>query len=202
MATITKTERLRDGGIKVHTSTGSSFFMRACYLEGADETVLVQGIELAPQIWESFFAAAQAYLAERKALTYINRSEQSRFLLTQKLRKKNFGDAACEKSLNYLETTGALCDARFARAWLAERGARKPQGRMRLLAELVRRGISGECAQHALDEFFSEYSEEEALGAAYEKARRLGKSDVQAQAYLRRQGFSFALIRRLFGDDT
>jgi regulatory protein len=195
VTTITKTEKLRDGGIKVHTSAGFSFFLRPRYLEGIDVSIIEEGAELSPHAADCLLAASHIYLAERKALTYCARSEQCRFLLTQKLLKKNFTADACQSALDFLEETGDVCDARYARAWLSERAGRKPEGRRRLEAELAHRGIDAETARSALDEFFAEHSEEDALHAAYAKALRLKKDPARIPAYLTRQGFSFAQIR-------
>jgi regulatory protein len=206
MITITNIERLYDESFKVHTSAGSSFFMRPRYLDSvpvagaeslpADDGLRV-GAALTAEAIDRLLAASYAYLAERKALTLLNRGEQCGFLLTQKLLKKNFDAFACAKALDYLREQGVLDDARYARSWLSERAGRKSEGRRRLEAELTKRGIAHDIIQTELDAFFEAHDEDAACRAAYEKALRLKKAPDRIHAYLMRQGFSFTQIRKV-----
>jgi regulatory protein len=194
---IKRVECLFDGRVKLHTDSGQSFLFRARYLDCIDIDSLHEDDALAAGIFEHLLAASYAYLAEQKAMLLLNRSEQCRFLLSQKLRKKNFDDLACAKALDYLEETGLLDDSRYARAWLNERSGKKSEGRKRLEAELSKRGISHNVIQNALDSFFALHDEDEACRAAYEKSLRLKKPPEQIRAYLQRQGFTFAQIKRV-----
>jgi regulatory protein len=194
---ISKIEYLFDERIKLHTSHGNSFLFREIYLEGAAVECLHEGDEIGAEIFERLLAASYAYLAEQKAFLLLNRGEQCEFLLKQKLLKKNFAPAACQKALDYLREKGLLDDSRFVRAWLSERMGRKNEGRKRLESELARRGIPREIIQTELDVFFETHDETQILRAAYEKALRLKKSPQAVSRYLQGQGFSFAQIRRV-----
>jgi regulatory protein len=194
---IKRIERLYDDRVKLHTASGQSFLFRARYADCVDIDSLREEEALSAETFERLLAASYAYLAEQKALLLLNRCEQCRFLLTQKLRKKNFDTGACAKALDYLEETGVLDDSRYARAWLSERSGKKAEGRRRLEAELSKRGISRDVIQNELDSFFARHDEDESCRAAYEKSLRLKKSPEQTRAYLQRQGFTFAQIKRV-----
>jgi regulatory protein len=176
-------------------SGGSFFLLRECYLDAADSVLLQEGAEISSAGTDALIAASYAYIAERKALDFLNRSEQCRYLLTGKLIKKKHSADAVQKSLDYLEQTGSLDDMRYARAWLAERSGKKAEGRRRLEAELTKRGIKSGIILLALNELYAGRSEDAACERAYAKALRLKKTGEGIMRYLLRQGFSSAQIR-------
>jgi len=140
--------------------------------------------------------AGLACAAERKALDYLARAEQSRLGLVRKLSAKGFQKAHIQKALDYLEQRSYLSDARFARSWLNMRSISHYEGRTRLSAELASRGIDRATANAALDEYFESHDEEALCRKALEKCRRQKKTDDKAAAYLTAHGFSYAHIRR------
>jgi regulatory protein len=91
-------------------------------------------------------SAAPAGLDEpacrRTALELLARREHSRRELTRKLAARGFSDEILNASLDELEQSGALADARFTNSFVRTRIA-KGQGPQRIRAELARRGIAG-----------------------------------------------------------
>ena len=148
---------------------------------------------------EDIIDAGFCYAAESKALSYLARAEQSRFNLTRKLGAKGIERRHIEKVLDYLEREGFLSDARFARAWLDVRKINHLEGRVRLSSELAFRGIAREVADAALDEFFSENSEEAICKKALEKCNRRRMREDKIINYLRQHGFSQKTIRSAAG---
>ncbi|MGI5092778.1 regulatory protein RecX [Treponema socranskii] len=144
---------------------------------------------------EDIIDAGFCYAAESKALSYLARAEQSRFNLTRKLGAKGIEKRHIENALDYLEREGSLSDTRFARAWLDTRKINHLEGRSRLSSELAFRGISREVADAALDEFFSENSEEAICKKALEKCKRRRMREDKIINYLLRHGFSQKTIR-------
>jgi len=144
---------------------------------------------------EDIIDAGFCYVAESKALSYLARAEQSRFNLTRKLGAKGIERRCIEKVLDYLEREGLLSDARFARAWLNTRKINHSEGRARLSSELAFRGIARDVADAALDEFFSENSEEAICKKALEKCRLRRMREDKIINYLRQHGFSQKTIR-------
>ena len=184
------------GMFKVVPEEGSAFYIRKEYLpEGLFERIDV-GAELDDDETDSLLDAGLTCAVELKAVGYLARAEQSRFGLTRKLIEKKYDKKYVEAALSYLEGRGYLSDARFATAWLNTRRINHYEGRSRLLAELMARGISHEESAAALDEFFTENDELEICRKAYEKLSK-SKSGEKLIAAMIRQGFTQKQIRSL-----
>ena len=138
-------------------------------------------------------AATEAAAALRKALALLARCEQCRSGLERKLLVKGFGKEIVSGVLDALEERGLLDDLRFARAWLNSRRIGRHEGRTRLLSELAARGISKEVSKKAVDDFFSEFDEEEICRAAAQKFLACGLSGEKLMASMLRAGFSYKM---------
>jgi regulatory protein len=98
--------------------------------------------------------------------------------------------------LDELEADGLLSDRRFAIAWMRNRAIQKHEGRSKLLAGLLERGIPHAVAQDALDEFFAETPEQTCCQKAVAKYHRVGAAHkAPLDAHLKRLGFTPAVIR-------
>lgn len=172
-------KQVLSGLYKIHPTAGPVFFVRDWYF----------GVEHFEKLLEDFEAvffedrekgektsfclteeqslllldASEAYLAERYAMGLLNRSEQSRFLLFQKLLKKKFRISYINEVLDFLEHEGHLSDLRFSEAWLRQRMRSKKESRTKLYQELLSRSISSQTAKRALDTAFEDVDEEEIL---------------------------------------
>jgi len=202
---IRKTEWASAGILKVLPEEGPSFFVRMAYLEAASPS-LIEALEsssralsltadrpvvaLSESDSEELLIAAQTFVAERAAIGYLARAEQCRFQLGLKLRNKGYETACVGKALEYLESTGALDDSRFAEAWLRSHSIHQSEGRRKLQAALMAKGIDSKTAVAALDGYFSSVSEVELCKKAIEKLARLGKNDDKLLIALARKGFS------------
>ena len=191
MVSITTTRQISWDCVQVALSMGSSFFVRTCYLQELDAGDLVQDKTLSDNELEDLVAAGLAYAAEKAAASCLERSEQSRYLLTVKLKKKGHGEVFINGALDYLERKGYLSDVRFAEAWLRNRSINHAEGRSRLLSGLLSKGIDRKIAGEAVDRYFQEIDQEAVLERAIEKCRRLGKSPEATEKYLARKGFSY-----------
>ena len=181
--------------MKITTEAGPAFFIREDYLTQVDPEAIFAGSVFSGEDEEDIIDAGFCYAAESKALSYLARAEQSRFNLARKLGAKGIEKRYAEKALDYLERKGWLSDARFSRAWLDVRKINHLEGRSRLASELAFRGVARSVADAALDEFFSENSEEAICKKALEKCRRRRMSEDKIINYLRRHGFSQKTIR-------
>lgn len=207
-----------NGVYEITPDSGSAFFLRDEYLtcvskerllpvEGglggadslfADESSLKPGMQGVFNEEESadILSAALVFSAERAAMTYLARAEHCRFMLKQKLLRKGIDKDSIEKSLDFLQRTGALDDVRFAGAWLRSRYIAHAEGRRKLEGELLKRGISKEDAKAALDEFFTDHSESELCKRAYKKCLRIQKDSSKIYSSLQRLGFSGQQIKK------
>ena len=182
------------GMFKVAPEEGSAFYVRKEYLpDGLLERIDV-GAEFDDDETDNLLDAGLTCAVELKAVSYLARAEQSRFGLTHKLIEKKYDKKYVEAALTYLEGRGYLSDSRYAVAWLNTRRINHYEGRSRLLAELLGRGIARDVASAALDEFFTENNEDEICLKAYEKLSK-NKSGDKLTAALVRQGFSIKQIR-------
>ena len=199
---VSQTKQVSSGCIKITTEEGPAFFIREAYLTRLGAEAISDGSTFSGKDEEDIIDAGFCYAAESKALSYLERAEQSRFNLARKLGAKGLERRHIEKALDYLECEGSLSDARFARAWLASRKINHTEGRARLSSELAFRGIARELADAALDEFFSENSEEAICERALEKCKRLGMREDKIINYLLRHGFSLKMIRSCAGSEA
>ena len=195
MVHITTTKQISWECVQVTLSMGSSFFIRTCYLQLLPVHEVVVGRALSDEELDDLVTAGLAFAAEKAAVHYLERSEQSRYLLTIKLKKKEHTERAIAKALDYLEERGFLSDVRYAQAWLRNRSINHAEGRTRLLSGLLAKGVDRKIASVALDEYFESVSQEDVLERAIEKCHRLGKSQEATEKYLLRNGFSYKEIK-------
>lgn len=181
--------------MKIITGSGPSFFIRTDYLSLVNPENLVAGAEFDEPHESDILDAGLAFAAEKKAVDYLSRAEQSRSGLFKKLLAKDFPEACIVKALDYLEKISYLSDLRFARAWLNSRKINHSEGRSKLYGELLSRGISRENASAALDEFFENNDEMLICMKALQKYRRLKKSPEKMINCLMRAGFSKGMIK-------
>lgn len=194
---ILSTEQASFGCIKITVDSGLAFFIRTIYLKIVKVNELSEGALFEGDKEEDIINAGMIFQAERKAYDYLMRAEQSRFILERKLSSKNFDAKHISAALDYLEKNAILSDERFARAWLNTRKASHSEGRSKLERELYTRGISKYIAAAALDEFYSENSEESLCLREYEKCKRLNKTYEQIVKRLISCGFAYKMIKNI-----
>ena len=183
--------------MKIITGSGPSFFVRINYLSLVRPEEITEGTEFTEEKENDILDAGLAFAAEKKAVDYLARAEQSHLGLYRKLIAKKFDENAVNRALEYLEIKGYLSDRRFARAWLNNRKIAHSEGRSKLASELASRGISREDARFALDEFFENNNELDLCRRALAKCRRLKKSPEKTNDYLLRSGFSYSTIKEV-----
>lgn len=171
--------------------------MRTAFLKVVRPEQIKNGAEFAEEAEEDIIDAGMVFSAESKATEYLSRAEQCRFNLTQKLLKKKYERKYIERALDYLEEKNYLNDRRFALSWLHARSINHAEGRTKLLAELLSRGISKEDSNSALDAFFAEHSEEAVCEKAFGRFLRRGKTGDALFRAMMCAGFPYALVRRI-----
>ena len=142
----------------------------------------------------------------------LGRRELSIAQVRERLARRGWTETAIEPAIARLAASGALDDARVARACARTRAGVKRQGRDRVLREIQALGVAREVARTAVDEVFGALDEGDLLKAALEKRlrARMALSDpaVQRRLYaaLVRQGFDAhavgrAIRERVRGED-
>jgi regulatory protein len=168
------------------------------------------GLKVGQNLGQQAVDALQAKDADERALqgalrllSYRSRSESE---LRTYLHKHKTPDEVLERTLMRLREHGHADDARFARAWVENRGAFRPRGRRALAWELRQKGVSADVAEAALAEV-----DESALAyqAGLKKARQLGSAAwpdfrTKLSAYLARRGFpgsvSAPIVSRIWSE--
>lgn len=186
---IASVKEVSAGCFKITASTGPSFFLRASYLSLVSVSDLIPEAEFIEDKENDILNAGLAFAAEKKAVDYLARAEQSRSGLLKKLSAKGFARESIETALDYLESVSYLSDSRFARAWLNNRKIAHAEGRTRLASELAARGISRTDADSALNDYFEQNDEKSLCLRALRKCFRLKKTPEKIQNYLMQSGF-------------
>lgn len=193
---ITSIKQISESLFQISVNSVSTFYLRKNYLHNQN-IILDVDIELSVDEFEDCVNAGLAFSAEKKAMDYLGKTEYSRFLLRNKLQKKEHSISSINQALDYLEGRGYLNDSRFAMAFLRNRSITHFEGRNRLMQELLQRGVDKKIASSQIDEFFSEKSEVEICKKALEKLQRIGKKEEKIYAALERLGFNNRVIREI-----
>lgn len=174
----------------------NTFYLRTNYLDNSNIKIDVDEV-LNLEDFEDCVRAGLAFSAEKKAMEYLGKTEHSRFLLKNKLLKKGHETSAIEKALDYLESKSFLDDSRYAMAFLRNRSITHYEGRIRLVQELIQRGVDKKVATKEIDIFFEDKSEVEICQKALDKLRRIGKKEEKICSALERLGFNNRVIREI-----
>jgi regulatory protein len=148
--------------------------------------------------------AAPAYLDGLKLLA---RRELSAHELRERLLHRDHSREDVQAAIEQLLESGALDDGRLARAHARTAAGVKGRGRLRVMRELLARGIPNEVATAAVADVFGELDERTLISRALQKKLR-GRPRVTDQAeharlyqYLMRQGLTpagvVAALRRI-----
>ena len=120
--------------------------------------------------------------------------------MEQKLASRNFPKEEIQAALDRLTSEGYLDDRAATEGFIRSRASRG-EGRMRLAAELARRGAPSDIAAAALSALLPE-DDFEATRAAAARWARGGKKDPAALArHLARKGFSRRAIVRVLREE-
>lgn len=137
-------------------------------------------------------------------LRMLGRRELSAAQVRTRLLQKGYSPAAVDEALSRLLASGALDDARVARAGAHTRLRIKRQGRERVRRELGAIGIDRDVADRAVAEAFGDADEDALVDRALDARLRTGSSLDDPAVRRRvtnalvRQGFSFGAISAAF----
>lgn len=140
-----------------------------------------------------------------RALNLLTRRDHTTAELQRKLAARGFSAESIVAVLAKLAEEGYLDDRRFAERW-AESALRSGRGYgLRILQELLRRGLPREIAVAAVAAATAEYSAHDALAAivtrrfsAFDPASSPLKEKQRVYSYLQRRGFSMQTIAGFF----
>jgi len=145
--------------------------------------------------------------ARTVAFHFLGYSARTKAEIAQRLARDEFPEGIIATVVAELEADGFLNDEEFARHWLEDRADRKGYGKVRLRAELRRKGVDKETATEALETIADEDEFRRALGAAEgkwssEDLRKLDYASLMKEknrifGFLARRGFSHQTIKKV-----
>ncbi len=201
---LTETLSAGDTQVKISLSDGRSFFTRLIYFNldiGDFYSFFSQGSVFSEDMLNELYIAVRRYFAECKALDYLNRAEQSRFMLERKLSGKEFLTEEFSPALDFLQEKGYLDDSRFAASWLRARIRLKPEGKIKLKAGLYKKGISRQTAEAVLSDFFDDVDEADLCRRALQKQVGHNQCEQKLIRSMLRKGFSYSVIMQCLAEN-
>jgi regulatory protein len=181
-----------------------NIFLDGKYAFSTDEQVLIQFGLMKGKVlddWEidEIIFGDEIRKAYNKALHFLGFRMRSEHEVKEKLMASGFGESVALEAINKLKEQKFLDDDSFSKALLETRKRTAKKGPGAIRQELVRKGISKELQEEALEAF----PEEEQLVLAEELARKVatrssGKTPQQIrqkiQDSLMRKGYSYDVI--------
>ena len=142
-------------------------------------------------------SSASAYL---DALHLLSRRAYSVTECRDRLRAREHADDAIDAAIERLLETGGLDDKRLAQSFARTAVETKGRGRLRVVRELLARGVDKEIAAEAVAKVFGEKDERSLVARALQKKLRGRPKPADAAEYARlyqylmRQGFTPAVV--------
>ncbi|HIE03745.1 MAG TPA: hypothetical protein EYP61_03180 [Candidatus Latescibacteria bacterium] len=173
-------------------------------LEILAETALAKGLREGTELrdLEGLLHEDQVRRAKKLAFKYLSRARTTR-QVRERLLEEGFGEDVVGEVVGRLEELGLLNDREFARAWVEERLRLRPRWRRALKEELLRKGVSEDVAEEALNEELSMVDEarlaEGLLRRAEGRYRNLepDKALRRMRDFLLRRGFTWEVVREV-----
>jgi regulatory protein len=145
------------------------------------------------------------------AVRLLSRRQLSVTECRSRLAELEHSDVDIETAITHLLETGALDDARFARAYARTASDVKGRGRLRVIRELEARGVDHDTAAEAVGETYGDKDERSLVTRALQKKLRGRPAPKDRREYARlyqhlmRQGFTpaavHAALRKLRGPE-
>ena len=130
-------------------------------------------------------------------LRYLSYRERSRYEVLEYLRRKDYAPEIAAGIVDRLQAAGLQDDARFAAAWVADRRALRPRSRRQLEQELLKKGVDRPMIAEAVAVLGGD-EQAAVLDELVSRKRRQSQyqDNAKLMAYLGRQGFGYAEIKR------
>ena len=179
------------------------------YLDGQPAFVLYKGELSHYHIREGYPLGEKEYgdirdmlikRARMRAMKLLEMSDRSEEALRKKLADGGYPEEIVENALSYVKSFGYVDDSRLADHIVASRKGQK--SRAELQAFLLRKGLSREQAQEALDKSYTQDDAKEAIRRLAEKKhydpeRSTPQEMQKICAYLVRKGFRYEDVRQV-----
>jgi len=166
-----------------------------------DKFGLQPGKTISTALRKQLEAAAHRRAAAAKALTFLNGRPRTEYEVRQYLLDNDHSDLAVTAVLEELRVQGLVDDQRYAEWYVQARLAHRPTGVVRLVHEMLSRGVPRELAQPAAEAVVTERDEESlAMQAAKKRLPTLQNLDTERamrrlSSFLTGRGFRQGTVR-------
>ena len=124
-----------------------------------------------------------------EAFRILGRSDQLSINLRERLLRLGFAEPETDQALSRLEDLGLVNDSKVSDRW-ARRSSESPaNGRLRIIADLVRKGVNESDAEHLAAVYLADADELDRAKQLALTQSQAGKNAVQAARYLGSRGF-------------
>ena len=197
--TVTKIEPLTKIKFKVYLDGSFAFVL---YKGELSRFGIAAGEEIPEETVETIRRDVVFKRAKLRAMHLLEDMDRTEAGLREKLRQGLYPEDAAEEAVRYVKSFGYLDDSRYAENFVRSRKDRK--SRREIQAALLRKGISADRIEAALEACYSEEEngEEETVRKLLEKKKFSPEDPDEAQirkiyAYLARKGFRYDTIRQV-----
>ena len=160
-----------------------------------------KGVRLTPDQQVALLQKEEVMGARQAALDYVSRGGKPATEVRRSLARRGFSEHAAEDAIAQMERYGYLDDAAYAVAFVRGRAASRGHGPQRLRADLLKKGVSRDAIDKALEELDTDDLADSARRLALKRWRALaGEEDLRKRKkkttdFLLRRGFSFDQVR-------
>lgn len=143
----------------------------------------------------------QAYIDVKKAAyNYASYKPRTEKQIRQKLKEKKFSEKMIHFAIEFLKEYNLFDDIEYAENYIAEIKRRKPSGKRAILNELLKKGVTKNIAEEAINSYISEQESFDLALKAAEKKYRIVKSKprdkqiIAMRNFLASRGFKWEII--------
>lgn len=161
---------------------------------------LVAEREIAEDIYQKIITEVVLKRIKLRALHLLEDMDRTESQLRRKLRQGMYTDEMIDQAIEYVKSFGYMNDLEYARRYIASKSSSKSQ--REIYAGLCQKGVDRELVEQAMEEFFEEHDDTEAIKTILRKKgfnpEEAGDKEKQRIfAYLNRKGFRYDDIRQV-----
>lgn len=195
--------KFKNGFFDIYTEEGL-----LCTL--SDETVfklkLKNGTELSDETAEELYDMSDFETAKRDGASLLSRSSNTRYSFCAKLKLKGHSAKAADYAADFFEKNGFIDDLKYAKAYVSDSIRLKCDGRNKIICNLIKKGISRDVIDEALEDADFENALERLAEKELKKMKTAdAKSIEKVKRRLYAKGFSIGkineVIRKLGGEN-
>lgn len=188
------------GKYKVCLEGGTDFVL---YRKELAQFELEEGVEISTERYEQILREVLIPRAKKRAMHLLEKMDRTEQQLRTKLDENGYPQEAVDAAVDYVKSYHYIDDERYARTFV--RIHQNSKSKQRLKMDLMKKGISRELIQLALEEEF-EVSEEEMIRKLlqkkhYDPSTADRKEKDKMYRFLMQRGFRSGDISHVMGQD-